>query len=193
MDSPNYVLKANEAVLLPARKRSRGRTALRAGILAAAAAVFMGSVIFRENFFAALSWPSQIFLAVLALGAVWGGEKREWTASPMELQFYDDYLILYLPKRQYGRRYARREINKMRYEQITECTFKKRSGRIHFYGAGTSVWYRYRKDGTIPVKPDKIRHCGRGLLYFNTSLEPEIDFVREIEEHSPLRVRVEDD
>lgn len=39
----------------------------------------------------------------------------------MELQFFDDYLVLYLPKRYYGKHLTRMQINKMKYSDITKC------------------------------------------------------------------------
>lgn len=111
----------------------------------------------------------------------------------MELQFYDDHLVLYLPKRYFSNRVTRKQIGTMKYSDITKCVYKTKSQRIHIYGDGHAVWYNYKKDGTLPVKPTKDHYFTEGLFYFNTSLATDIDFKKEIEEHSPLKVIIEND
>ena len=191
MDKPNYVLKINEAVLMP-KEVSRGKRILKTCVWIIVGIIVLGSFIFQDNLLAELSWPSKIFLIVLAIGFGFYGDKKEYTPSPMELQFFDDYLVLYLPKRYYSNRVTRKEINTMKYADITKCVYKSKSNRIHLYGNGTSVWYNY-KNGTLPEKPTENRTFTQGLIYFNTSLAPEVDFVGEIERNSPLRVIIEND
>ena len=59
------------------------------------------------------------------------------------------------------------------------------------YGDVETIWYNYHKDGTLPEKPTYHRTVKGGLCYFYTSASPEVDFVAEIETHSPIRVVVE--
>ncbi len=192
MDEPNYVLRANEAVLLPVREPSAVRRTLKIGAGLITGIILAGSFVFQDNLVFALSWPSRILLVLLVAAGFFCTEKMEWTPSLMELRFYDDCLTLCLPERHYGRKKVRREINKMKYAQITKCAYKRQSMRIHFYGAGDSAWYRCG-NGLALSEPVKVRHWDRGMLYFSTRLEPDIDFVKEIEDHSPLRVIIEEE
>ena len=57
-----------------------------------------GSLFFEENLFIEMSWPSRILLIVLLLSYGFRHGKEEDVLSPMELQFFDDYFVLYQPK-----------------------------------------------------------------------------------------------
>lgn len=190
MSEPNYVLKANEAVLMPT-ENNKGKSILKVCIWIVIGVIIVASFVFQDNIFAELSWPVRIFLIVLAVGFGFYGGKKEYTESPMELRFYDDCLMLYLPKRYYSNRVSRRQYNTMKYSDITKCVYKTRSNRIHIYGDGESVWYNYKKDGTLPKQPTETRKFTQGLIYFNTQFATDIDFKKEIEEHSPIQVIVE--
>lgn len=192
MDKPNYVLYANEAVLMPVKKNN-GANIIKISVWIVVAIIVFGSILFHDNLFTELSWPVRIMLIIVVLRFGFYGGKKEYFPSPMELRFYDDYLVLYLPKRYYSKRVTRKEISTMKYADISKCVFKEKSSRIHIYGNGTSIWYNYRKDGSLPEKPTENRTFTQGLIYFNTSLAPDIDFVREIETNSPLRVIIEND
>lgn len=97
MENPNYVIKTNEAVLVP-KKQSSGFTFLKTGVWIVVAVIVIGSLLFQDNLFSELSWTARILLIVLALGVTFLGGKKEYAPSPMELQFFDDHLVLYLPK-----------------------------------------------------------------------------------------------
>lgn len=191
MEKPNYVIKTNEAVLMPVNN-GPVYNVLKVGVWCVAVTILVGSLVFRENLFAELSWSTRVLLIVLAIGVGVAG-KTEYVPSPMELQFFDEYLVLYLPKRYYSKRVTRMEINQMRYDEITKCVYKAKSKRIHLYGSGCSTWYNYNRRGELPVKPTKVNHYTDGLIYFNVSLAPEVDFKAEIEKHSPLQVIIEND
>ena len=138
-----------------------------------------------------MSWTVRIFLIILAIGFGFYGGKKEYMPSPMELQFFDDYLVLYLPKRYYSNKVTRKQINMMKYSEISKCVFKIQSKRIQIYGNRKSEWYNYKKDGTLPSKPTEERSFTQGMIYFNTQFATEIDFKQEIENHSPLQVIIE--
>ena len=190
MESPKYVIKTNEAVLMPT-ENNKEKSILKVCIWIVIGVIIVASFVFQDNIFAELSWPVRIFLIVLAVGLGFYGGKKEYMESPMELRFYDDRLMLYLPKRYYSNRVSRRQFNTMKYSDITKCVYKKRSNWIHIYGDGESVWYNYKKDGTLPKQPTETRKFTQGLVYFNTQFATDIDFKTEIENHSPIQVIVE--
>ena len=192
MEKPNYVIKTNEAVLIPT-KQSSGFTFLKTGVWIVAAVIVIGSLLFQDNLFSELSWTAQVLLIVLALGVTFLGGKKEYAPSPMELQFFDDYLVLYLPYRYLDDRETRKQINIMKYSDITKCVYKSKSTRVQIYGDGQSTWYKYKKDGSLPEKPTKDRFVTNGMIYFNTCLATDVDFIKEIEKHSPLKVIIEND
>ena len=192
MEKPNYELKTNEAVLMPVNQ-GNGLLVFKICVWIIVALTVLGSIVFQDNLFLELSWTSRIFLIILVIGVTLYGGKKEYFPSPMELQFFDDYLVFYLPKRYYGKHSIGMQIDKMKYSDITKCAYKTRSQRIHIYGDGIATWYNYRKDGTLPDKPTERRNFKEGLIYFDIRLAPEIDFKKEIEMHSPIQVVLEND
>lgn len=127
----------------------------------------------------------------LSLAILLYSPKKEYKPSEMELQFYDDKLILYRPRRYYDESTTRKEFCEMKYSDITECVFKTRSCRIHIYGDGVTTWYNMKKDGNFPEQPSKANRYKKGLVYFSTRCATDVDLVKEIEAHSPLRVSIE--
>lgn len=185
-----YVLKTNEAILVPI-KPSKIPAVVRKGVLAVWAAILLFSILLRENLLEEMSGITVVWLIGLSLAALLYSPKKEYKPSEMELQFYDDKLILYRPRRYYDESCTRREFCEMNYSDITECVLKTRSGRIHIYGDGVTTWYNMKKDGTFPEKPSKVKRFKKGLMFFSIKCATDVDFVKEIEAHSPLRVSVE--
>ncbi len=185
-EKPNYVLKANEGILYPKNPKL---VPLKKAVWIIIALIIIGSLIFRENLFAELSLSAQILLITLVLVViVAGGEER--VPSPFEIWFFDDYFVIYREKRYYDRKVTRKEYNKYYYKDISKVEYRKLTNRIQFEGIIESVWYNYNKDGTLPEKPTYHRTTDGGICYFYTTASPEIDFVAEIEKHSPLKVQI---
>lgn len=190
MDKPNYVLRTNEATL--ERKEDSNIVRLfRVGVLVVVAIIVMGSFIFQENLLTGLSWTTRCLLIAVAIGALLFGKKKEDVPSPIEIQFYDNYLILYRPMRVYNKKVTRMEINKMMYSDIKKCVFKTRLQRVHIYGRVYATWYNFNTEGCVSQTPTYDRVVEDTLCFFRTLFATDIDFKKEIEEHSPIKVIVE--
>lgn len=190
MENPNYVLKTYEAVLMP-KNQSKGVEFLKIGVWVVILIIVIGSLIFGNNLFSELSWTAKVLLVILAIVVTCVSSKQENVPSPMELQFYDDYLILYRPKRYYSRRVTRMEINRMQYSEITRCVFRIQSQRIHIYGDVAATWYDYDRNGRIPKVPTYNRMVTDTMCCFSTRCATDVDFKSIIEAYSPIRVIVE--
>lgn len=188
--NPNYVLKTNEAVLI--KKQGKGFTFLKTGVWIVVAVIVIGSLLFQDNLFSELSWTARILLIVLALGVTSLGGKKENIPSPIELQFYDDYFVLYRPKRYYNKKVTRMEFNKMMYSDISRCVYKAKSQRIHFYGKVYATWYDYDENGTVSQIPSYNKIVEDTLCYISTRCANDIDFKNIIEANSPIQVIVEE-
>ncbi|RDU35669.1 hypothetical protein DRW41_16110 [Neobacillus piezotolerans] len=186
MDQPNYVLSTNENILVPKNKKI---SRLKLPVLIIIAVMLIGSILFQDNLFSELSATTQILLISLVIGIFSAGGSTR-APSPIELRFYDDYLVVYRPKRYYDERVTRREFNKFYYKDISKIVFKSNLQRLHIYGIINVEWYNYDKNGELPSKPTKVMST-RSLCFFRTSAAPEVDFVAEIENHSPIKVTVE--
>lgn len=190
LGTPSYVLRFNEAVLMTVdKKRSFLVIKICAGTVIGI--IPLGTVLFKDNLFAKLSGVTKVLLFILAVRFGFYKGKKEYCPSPMEIWFYDDYFVEYKQKRCYSDRQYRKEIAILRYSDVTRVCFYSKSKRFHIYGSGRSIWYVYKQDGTFPQKPTKDKLFSGGLLFFNISLESEVDVISEIESHSPMKVTIE--
>lgn len=190
MDNPNYVLKFNEGVLMPVEGKPAWSwlskvTAVLAGI------IVIGSIIFRENLFMELNWSARILLLVLIAQTFLFRQKTSRQPSPIEIRFYEDYLVVYREKRYYDRKISRKEYNKFYYKDISKCQYRTGIKSITIYGAIEGIWYEYNKDGTLPEEPTYHRTTQEGMCYFYTTFANDIDIVSEIESHSTIKVMLE--
>jgi hypothetical protein len=117
-----------------------------------------------------------------------GGYERR--PSPCELWFYDDYLVQYCERRYYNKRNIRREYYKFYYKDISRCVYRTVVNKIDIYGVVEATFYKYDMNGNLPSLPVKHKTVD-SISVFYTVFEPNIDFVKEIEEHSPIKVQFE--
>lgn len=186
-ENPNYALKFNETV----RKTVKDTNyKIKMVVIIIVGIIILGSIIFQDNLFSELSWTARILLISLALGVMFTG-KTEKIKSPIEIKFYNDYLIVYREKRYYSDRLSRKEYNKFLYTDITKCDYNNNTKRFDIIGKVEAIWYDYNKDGTIPNNPTYNRIVDGGICYFYTDLEQELDIVKEFEEHSQIKVTIE--
>lgn len=190
MEQPNYVLKTFESDLVPIPPK-KGYVFLRVGVWSVVVILVLGSLLFQDNLFMELSGTTRVLLIVLAIGVTFWGNKKEYSPSPLELRFYDEYIVFYLEKKYYSKRVTRMEFVKMKYTEISKCEYDIKNKRVYVRGNGISRLYNYKKDGTLPSEPTDIRDFKRGLMYFGTWFMEDIDIKKEIEEHSPIKVIVE--
>ncbi|GGA79709.1 hypothetical protein [Ornithinibacillus halotolerans] len=182
-EKPNYILKANEGVIVP---KNDNFSKLKKVVWIIVGLVIIGSFIFQENIFSELTWSARIMLIVLAIGVSFAGGNK-MVPSPFEIQFYDDYLIVYREKHYYSKKHFKKEYNKFCYKDIKEFKYRTVSKKMNIIGVGEFTWYNYNQDGTLPEKPS-FHKKGSGITWFYTSEAPEVDFVAEIEKNSPIKV-----
>ena len=142
MEQPNYVLRTNEAVLMPKKMPKGKRIAfdiLKKLFLFVIIGLIVCSVIFGENMFAEMGF-SGIVAIVFVAGVLIKNGGHEDVPSPIELQFYDEYLIVYRPKRYLNKHETRKEFAQFYYKDITECEYAEKSKMIRIFGAGTCTW-----------------------------------------------------
>ena len=188
---PNYVLKFNESVFVPKdEKKSKILSYIKKSIWIIIAILVIGSIIFGDNLFMELSGTTRILLIILILGILFYSDDKR-APSEMEIRFYDDYIILYREKMYYSPKVIRKRYDKFYYNDIHECQYRTQTKRINIYGIHEGKWYNYNKDGSIPTMPTYHKTTD-SIDYFYTMFAGDIDFVKEIEEHSPIKVKVEE-
>ena len=186
---PNYVLKFNET---DSRKVKDRNYYIKKAVVIIIAIIVIFSIIFGENLFLELSWTARILLIAIALGILFTGKKED-VPSPAELRFYDDYLLLFLERKYYSERSIKQEYLKMKYSDITKVKYLPNTSnkRFQIYGNGHSLHYDLKKDGNISKKSSRDNMFEKVMIYFSNNLNQNIDFIKEIEEHSPLKVEID--
>lgn len=186
---PNYVLKFNET---DSRKVKDRNYYIKKAVVIIIAIIVIFSIIFGENLFLELSWTARILLIAIALGILFTGKKED-VPSPAELRFYDDYLLLFLERKYYSEKSIKQEYLKMKYSDITKVKYLPNTSnkRFQIYGNGHSLHYDVKKDGSLSIQPSRDKMIEEGMIYFSTNLNQNIDFIKEIEEHSPLKVEID--
>ena len=186
-NQPNYVLKLNDTDL---KKVNDKNNKIKTAVLIIVAILIVGSFIFQDNLFAELSWTARLLLISLAIGVMFKG-KYEEIPSPMELRFYNDYLVVYWEKKYYSKKVIRKIYDKFYYKDIHNIQFRKNINRVNIYGIVEGPWYNYNNDDSLPQNPTYHKTVD-AICYFYTKLNPDIDIVKEIESHSPVKVTIED-
>lgn len=166
-DKPIYILNIEEGVLIPSEIDSRTEV-VRYIIGGITVVLVLGSILFGENLFSGLGWYVRILYIGLFVRYIIFGRKRVDTPSPIDIYFYEDYLMLYRPKIYCSRNMFRKETNIMKYELITKIKYMKNERQFHIYGQVIGKHYKYLKDGMVDTVPHYDRIVDDGFVFFNT-------------------------
>lgn len=124
---------------------------------------------------------------------LWGhfSKELESVLVPVEIQFYDDYLIIYREKGNVSLepRYVVREYHTMIYKDIKVVEFGQfRKSVLKFYGKVEVLRHKYNDDGTLIDEPLLHKTLENEYTNINTKESPEVDFVEKIEKYSPIKI-----
>lgn len=186
MEKPNYVLRATEAIWTD-KHDSKVLRNVRTTTYIIIVVIIVATVLFQENIFMELSWRTKMLLVGLGITTITtrGTIRRP---SEFELQFYQDYLVVYREKFFYNRDFARKKIEKIYYKDVKKIQYRQKTQRINLFGINEGIYWDYKKDGTLSEEPSYNKTMD-GVIYFYTALS-DVDFIKEIEAHSPLRVEI---
>lgn len=184
-ENPNYVLKFNEGNMVP-KHESTAKDIVKILFYIFLAILILGSILSGNFLFFEMSLSAKMCFFIIA-GYLFktGGYERK--PSPCELYFYDEYLILFRPMVYYSKNNIRQEWHKYYYKDIKKCEYRTKVKKINLYGLYKGVYYKYKKDGTLNLTPSYDRTVD-SICRFYTVFEPNIDFVKEIETHSPIKI-----
>ncbi len=205
MENPTYILKANEGVFAVKNTKTKRQKLKRAaqiiaGIFIIVILLLAGQIWAVLLFFTGgittdvvihykrgTPYILKILRGIRAPGKPLLGDSPITSPSPFELRFYSDHLIIYREKLYCNRKLSRKKYDKLLYKDIRQCEYRMISGKIIFFGIVESIWYDYNENGSLPQRPTYHKTTD-GNSYFYTTEEPGIDFVAEIEDHSPIQV-----
>jgi hypothetical protein len=185
-EKPNYILKFNEGILVP---KNENYAKIKKAIIILIVIIVLGSIFFQENLFSEFPWTTKVLFISMAIGVLISNNSKR-VPFAIEIHFFNDYLLIYREKLYYSKKISRKRYDKFLYKDIHECVYRKTTQRINIYGIDEATWYNYKKDGSLPNRPT-LHKTVDSIVFFNTSQEPNIDFVEEIETHSPIKVIIE--
>ena len=188
MESPKYIIKAQSKERIP-KEISKFDMFIRKSIITIIILIIVLSLIFGKNFLFDLSWTAKIIVIVVAIIFIPKGGKV-FQPFPMEIRFYDEYCEFYFSKIYYNKKLQCEEIQTMKYDNL-RLKYVEKYARLEIRGDGNRVTYNYDKNMNLPTKPSSNRDFKNGCFLVHIQVSEEIDIVKEIEEHSPIRVIVE--
>ena len=184
MNEPNYILKATEAVLVPAESKVGW---IKKAPLVIVGIIVVASILFQENIFMEMSVTPRFLLIGLVIWSFTGNNSK-WEPSEFEIRFYDEYLEIYREKRYTINNLYRKCCDTIYYKDIKKCHFRKKTSQIIFFGYMKTCRYNYRTDGTLESTPVLDKYVDTNCFFY-TGLS-DVDFIKEIEEHSPIKVEI---
>ncbi len=189
MENPKYRLRTNETVSVPTGSNQLFAT-LRTVVWIIVGIIFVGSFAFDANLLFEMSWTTRILLISLVISIGFWRPKSQPVPSPIEIWFYDDYLVVYREKRYYSKKISRKEYNKFFYSGITRFEYDFRLKRLDIIGKIDATWFNYNSDGTVPDVPFYHRIYDGGICYFYVNGNDERDIIGCIESFSSKRAVV---
>lgn len=151
--------------------------------------VALGSVVFGEFLLAGesiLVWVG-IFVILGYLIKNGGYERKE---CPAQLQFYDDYMIFFMPRYKIKKNKYRMEISKIYYKDISACKFRTNVQKMVIYGMMDVEYFEYNCVGNIKKTPNYQKRLD-GIIKFYTVFDGKHNFVDIIEKNTPIKVEIE--
>ena len=191
MEKPEYVVKGQEAVVAY-KVTNPGNTVVRYFVILLLGGMVAVSYFTDNNMFANMSEYYKLFLVFCFLWAILAGrfkKKGEMVPSDIELRFYPDKLELYREKRTYASGKTKKTLTRFLYTDISGITYDQASKRLIIQGQLEDINWVY-KNGTCPAIATSQETIKDGFDVIDTSLDNEHDFVKEIREHTDLKVRV---
>lgn len=188
MEGVKEIVDFNDGIFMPKNESTLYITMKRI-FIALIIAVALGSVVFGEFLLAGesiLVWTG-IFVICGYLIKNGGYERKE---CPAQLQFYEEYMVFYIPKCHIKKGKDRMEIQKIYYKDITTCKFRTNVQKIVILGRMDVEYYWYDCKGNVNKKPDFQNHCD-GIISFYTVFDGKHNFVDIIEKNSPIKVGIE--
>lgn len=183
MDIPRYVLRTNQNISV--EKFQLFGTIQ--SILMMITFFIVGAWILKFPLVRLISW--QIRIGIIAISTIiFIIPNKKTILSPFEIQFYNDYLIIYHER--YHVPPSIKQFEKVFYRDIERCQYSRKEKKIEIFCVVQRKYYleegkgRYSEPRYIPPKRD--------ICVFYTNVEPIIDFVQEIQRHSPIKVVVID-
>lgn len=186
MEKANYVFKGIENIRVPKNDGSHTRKKV---VLIISGVLIFGSFLLGDNLLGELSWIAKVLFIGLFFGSIFK-ETEEFKPYPIELHFYADGVEIRRLDVYYNKRLRRQENFYFRYNDIKSCVFSQKNKMLTITGFLHVKYFNYEENGELSASASRDK-TGEGFCMFYTHADPSVDFVKVIEENSPVKVTVE--
>lgn len=186
MNEPKYILRTYESEKIP--EQDTLRTVFRILVWAVIGILILGSIIFQESMLGNLSVTTRILLIMVAIGMLFWKKKYRTVATPIELVFFDDCMILFGNKRYYSKKLSRKEYNKFFYNGLKEIYLDCRTRKLVFIGKLDATWFDYI-NGVVSSVPTYHRLLDEGISWFYIHGNDENEIISCIEQYTCFPVK----
>lgn len=186
MQGPYYIFRSYENMRV---HKNEKKSVWKIVVAVLCGIILVLSFIFGEFIFFELSWISRILLIGTIITVIFS-DKKVFKPMPIELRFFNDRIEVFRQCVYYDRKTRKKQIYIVPYSKVTKCVFNQSANRLSFEGLFNRYDFTYDKNGVIPQKPDMPATEWK-LLYFYTNADPRVNFIQEIESHSPIKIIIE--
>ena len=190
MNEPKYVFKTYDAELRK-EETNKGISILKKVVWIIVGIIIVASIIFQENIFMGLSSTARVFLILLILYTFSMGSKTIWVRTPIELQFFDECLIIYRSNYLYNKKNTRREFNTIKYDKISKILFREESKRININGGVESTWYAIDAQGNVSDSPMYNKKEENGMQCIEGRFMENLEILEVLEKYTNTKVEIE--
>lgn len=184
-EQPKEIIFFNDGRMTP-KNDSKAYYIIKKIFYAFVVILICGSILFREFLFSGESigiWVC-LFIVLGYLKKNGGHERKE---CPSQLQFFNDYMIFYVPKHHIRVGKDQMEIQKIYYRDVTKCQFRTNTRKYVICGMLDEIHFKYDKQGAVESTPSYQKRYD-GMIKFYTVFDYEHDFKEIIERNSSLKV-----
>ncbi|MFI3325996.1 MAG: hypothetical protein R3Y35_07455 [Clostridia bacterium] len=186
-ENAKHIVTFNEAIPIKTNNQGVGKV-LKIIVCAVVGVLCVGTVISGDNLFLELNSMGLITLICLLIGMFFSG-KTQLKAEPMEIWFFNDYLVMLKVKHYYSKKLSRKEYDKIYYKDIRNIKWDEVTQQVTFRGLFELEWYKYEKDGSVEPVPSYTKTV-ETMRCFYFKLCPEIDFLAIFKEYIPCNIDV---
>lgn len=186
---PNKVYKFNELINYPKSEKWVLRTKVRNAYLIILAIIFVSSIVFRDSLLSEMHWTYRVLLICIGLALCnTGGHKK--VPSIIELQFFDDYMIVYRDKISYNPQKSRREFEKCYYSDIKNIEYRANTKRFNIDAKYEGIYYNY-KNSQLEEKPSYHKTVD-SLIWFYIEEQDKKGLFDILEKYTNITINVKE-
>lgn len=185
MNQPKYILKTVEKMDVPLDPRGRKMKKV-VGIICVIVLVILPLLgINPLEELSPISWCVLLGVASRCLLST----KSVKENFPLEIHFYDDMIEVHRLEVHYSNGKVVRELHRFFLDGNTEVRYTPGSKIVSVTGMAHGEWYPYSRNGQPCTKPKQV--VDRKGICVVVLGDENVDIVKEVEEHSPIKVKIE--